>query len=164
VLELVSEAALVGAADVFEMMARVRPAATEAPGPRVQGTWVSGIVGLGSERIRISLVVHFPLELARDLTARLLGDPRGARGENGHLVRDAVGEIANMIAGRVKSRVGSDRHPLAVSLPAVVEGREFAIAQGGRAERFSYRLQFPSGACWLEGAVFAPERRPPNGP
>jgi chemotaxis protein CheX len=65
-----------------------------------------------------SLALQCGREHARDLTARFLGAD-GQEIESLDDVRDAVGELVNMIGGNLKTAIGSDR-PIELSLPTVV--------------------------------------------
>jgi chemotaxis protein CheX len=49
-------------------------------------------------------------------------------------VRDAVGEITNMIIGNFKNNIGSETGPLAMSTPTVICGREMTTSNGGAHE------------------------------
>jgi chemotaxis protein CheX len=160
VVERVAQAAVGGASDVFERMACVRPASSVFGGAHPNGPLVSGIVGLASDRLRISLAVHFPVQLAREMTARMLDQTVESLEGDGLVVQDAVGEIANMIAGRVKNRLAGEGHALAISMPSVVEGCDLALARESLGHGFGYRLAFASGDCWIQGAVveLRPER------
>ncbi len=78
---------------------------------------VVSMVGL-SGAVSGSLALQCGREHARDLTARFLG----ADGQEiGSLddVRDAVGELVNMIGGNLKTAIGS-QGPIELSLPTVV--------------------------------------------
>lgn len=152
-LELVASASARGAEEVFERMIRLRPQASRDADSALSGDWVTGVVGLDSESLRISLMLHIPQPLAQELTDRLLRQPPGSAVPDVGSVRDAVAEITNMIAGRVKSSLGEEHLPLLQSLPSVFEGRDFAVAEDLASGFFRYRLQFDAGACWIAGAV-----------
>ncbi|TAK26887.1 MAG: chemotaxis protein CheX [Chloroflexota bacterium] len=42
-------------------------------------------------------------------------------------VLDAMGELANIIAGNVKTELGAEGEPLSLSVPTVVTGRDFQV-------------------------------------
>ena len=66
---------------------------------------------------------------ARTIAASMLGlsssDDLGAND-----VSDAIGEIANMVLGAVKSRIQNEVGNIEVSIPSVVEGRELRSSLG----------------------------------
>ena len=157
VLEHIAEAAVAGAGEVFETMLHLRPVPIVTDDVRVSGEWISGIIGLASEVMAISVVIHFPLPLAQHVTALLLGLQTGTPAVDGDEVHDAIGEIANMVAGRIKNRICGEYPALSISLPSVVAGAQFSIFQGVHAPSFHYQLLLADKVCWIEGAVV--ERR-----
>jgi chemotaxis protein CheX len=72
--------------------------------------------------LRGGLNVCCGLECARTIAANMLcmDSPDGLADED---VIDAIGEIANMVMGSVKTRV-QDQVDIAISVPSVVQGRE----------------------------------------
>jgi chemotaxis protein CheX len=149
----IAEAAASGAGEVFETMLQLRPVSSATDDVRVSGQWISGIIGLSSETVAISVVIHFPLPLARHVTALLLGMQTETPALDGDEVHDAIGEIANMVAGRIKNRICGAHPALSISLPSVVAGTQFSIFQGVRAPSFHYQLLLADEVCWIEGAV-----------
>ncbi len=149
----IAASAVAAAGEVFETMMKMTPTAQAAGFVAHTDMMVSGIIGLTSDRYKINTIVHFPADLAARATAAMLGVPVSEIEQNGVDVQDAVGEIANMMAGRVKNRMLHERISLAISLPSVVSGREFVVGQCPGAQHFRYRLGMDGGACWLEVAV-----------
>lgn len=83
--------------------------------------------------------VHLELECQQSfrLTAKLMAmEPPTSMDDD---VRDAVAELANMIAGNLKSLLPSDT---VLSMPSVVEGSDFSLKVLGSNE--SVRLEFDS--------------------
>lgn len=97
---------------------------------------VSSLVGLaGAYNGLVSL--HMPSSLAITATSGMLGM---AVTELDDDVNDAMGEIANMIAGSFKqhlSRSGLDVH---LSTPSVVYGKEYVISLGKNPDQISVRF------------------------
>ncbi len=78
---------------------------------------VTGMIGLAGEAAA-SLSLHCSAEQARAFAARLLGmEPDSPISDDD--VRDAVGEIVNMIAGDIKTAIAHE-HRLELALPSVV--------------------------------------------
>jgi len=69
-----------------------------------------------------SALVECELPLARRMTAVLFGRPEDEVSVDD--VRDALGEITNMIGGNVKALLPA---PSRLSLPTVVEGADYAV-------------------------------------
>ncbi|MBM4024752.1 MAG: chemotaxis protein CheX [Planctomycetes bacterium] len=55
-------------------------------------------------------------------------------------VCDAIGEIANMVLGAVKSRVQNEVGSMEVSIPSVVEGRELRTTLGEDSHQVAIRV------------------------
>lgn len=82
-------------------------------------------------------VIEVGYELAFHATAALMGVPPPTEVDSD--VRDSIGELANMIAGNLKAILPSEAM---LSMPSVVEGRDFALSViGGNT---SSRLTFIS--------------------
>lgn len=86
---------------------------------------ISGMVGLGGTCPGM-VGVHIPDDFAREATAAMLG--MGIDEVDFDCdVYDAVGEIANMLAGEIKlilSRGGVD---ISLSTPTIISGKEYVI-------------------------------------
>jgi chemotaxis protein CheX len=78
---------------------------------------VVSLIGL-SGAVNGYLSLQCTREHARDLTARLLGAD-GHDVESLDEIRDAVGELVNMIAGKVKTAMACEQ-PVEIGLPTVV--------------------------------------------
>lgn len=108
---------------------------------------ISSLVGLaGSYNGLVSL--HMPSELALKATSSMLGMTVTELNDD---VNDAMGEIANMIAGSFKlhlSRSGLDIH---ISTPSVVYGKEYVISLGNAPEQIAVR--FATDDDWFMVAV-----------
>lgn len=73
---------------------------------------------------------------ARTIAANMLGmDPSEEIGEDD--ISDAVGEVANMVMGAVKSRIQDEVGSIEVSIPSVVQGRKLKNSLGEGASRVS---------------------------
>ena len=76
---------------------------------------------------------------ARAIAASMLGMASGEELGSGD-VSDAIGEIANMVLGAVKSRIQNEAGSIEVSIPSVVEGRELRNRLGERANQVRIRV------------------------
>jgi CheY-specific phosphatase CheX len=52
-------------------------------------------------------------------------------------IKDALGEVANMVMGTVKTAIQSDLHHLQVSIPMVITGRDLKNSIGEGTQRIS---------------------------
>ena len=148
----VEAAAVEGIGDIFEKMLKIRPALCRHV-PIDSRALISAVVALASQRIKINVVVHIPRPLAEQVTLRLLGSSCPQDGLSEADVHDAVGEIANMVAGRVKHQLAPSAAGLAIALPSVFAGGSLHLAGGRGAEDFEYCLRIEDGTFWLAGVV-----------
>jgi chemotaxis protein CheX len=80
---------------------------------------------------------------ALDITTGLLGlDATGAPPASRDEVADAVGEVANMIAGSFRTRMAVDRDAWAITVPTVTMGSDFYIKPmtSSRRASLSFRM------------------------
>ena len=96
--------------------------------PQVAGS--VGFVGKASGVIYIYTTVRF----AREMTCQLLGLSDGEIDGN-EMINDALGEVANMVVGLMKSRLADRNIPLSLTVPSIVRGNNFTIEQVSTAER-----------------------------
>ena len=82
---------------------------------------ISGMIGL-SGSIRGAVVIGFPQEAALNFINKFLMENYTELGPD---VSDAVGEIANIIAGYVKKFIPSEH--IEISLPSVVRGEKHMV-------------------------------------
>lgn len=92
--------------------------------PPAEKQWqLSALIGLAGE-LRGLLSLHCNAASARAIAARMLGiSPDLAEPE----VQDALGELANMIAGNVKAKVNASGIECMISIPTVVAGLDYEV-------------------------------------
>ena len=101
---------------------------------------VTAMVGFaGSYNGMISL--NAPQPLALSLASQMLGMEITECDDD---VRDALGEIANMIGGSFKHHFVKDGHEVRLSTPSVMSGAEYSISVGSVPDTLT--LRFESGA------------------
>ncbi len=88
--------------------------------------------------------LHVPQSLALVFTSCMLGMEVTEHNED---VNDALGEIANMIAGSFKHHLSKDGHEVKLSTPSVVTGKEYIISSGSSAN--SLTLLYDSNGEWF---------------
>ena len=87
---------------------------------------VSAMVGFaGSFSGMVSITT--PQKLALAFTSQMLGMEIAELDDD---VRDALGEIANMIAGSFKHHLVKDGHEVRISTPSVISGEEYVMTVG----------------------------------
>jgi chemotaxis protein CheX len=108
---------------------------------------ISGMVGLGGACNGL-VSIHIPRPLAIKVASSMLAMDLDEVNDD---VRDALGEIANMIAGSFKlhlSHGGSDVH---LSTPSVITGNEYIISVGNAKDILT--LLFDADEEWLMVAI-----------
>ena len=134
--------------EVFEMMLGVPSEALRlcASGDSVAGAEsVTAVVGFGGI-LSGACVISCDESSARQIAARMTGMEYEALDD---VVKDAVGEICNMVAGAWKSKVPELAASCGLSVPAVISGRdynlhmqspEFSLVQVFRFDRTTFQV------------------------
>lgn len=108
------------------------PIETDAPQPSADDLHVVGMVNI-TGNWEGSVLVRCTRPLARSITEAMFGmDPGEASADE---IADALGEIANMIGGNVKSLVPG---PSQLSLPTVVDYEHLSFPQSEECARSSF--------------------------
>jgi chemotaxis protein CheX len=125
---------LVGATvEVFETM--VFKSLTACPplggaAARPASNVVSTVAFAGHRRGLVAF--HSSLGAAREIAGAMLGVPLEAVGAD---MPDAIGEIANMIAGSFRTKLAATEPASAISVPSVTIGSDFCTRYGGNVRR-----------------------------
>lgn len=82
---------------------------------------ITGMVGLAGTH-KGMFAVHIPRELALAITTSFLGMEVEEINED---VQDAIGEIANMLGGSMKSILSNKGKDIQLSLPTTISGEEY---------------------------------------
>jgi chemotaxis protein CheX len=82
---------------------------------------MSAIIGFAGNLSGV-LSLHFSRSSASKIASALLGMEIA---EGDEMIRDAMGEMANMVAGGFKNRVSGNVETLKISIPSVIEGKGY---------------------------------------
>lgn len=85
---------------------------------------MSGIIGFAGD-VKGSVILCFSQSLATKIYEALTGDPPPA--DDIHPVADAVGELANMVAGGAKGPLSEMGLSIQISIPSVVCGKNHTV-------------------------------------
>jgi len=108
---------------------------------------ISALVGLaGTYNGLVSL--HMPTNLALAATSCMLGMEVSEINDD---VNDAMGEIANMIAGSFKQHLTKSGMDIQISTPSVIHGKEYVISLGSNPQQIAVR--FATDDDWFMVAV-----------
>jgi len=127
------EALLDSAKEVFETMVFMALAEAQPDGPDIGETALLSSITFKGD-LEGCLTICCGNACAQTIAANMLGTEPGEQvSEDG--ISDALGEMANMVMGVVKSRVQSDIGVMEVSIPSVVQGRELRNSMGEGAHK-----------------------------
>ncbi|MBF0551128.1 MAG: chemotaxis protein CheX [Deltaproteobacteria bacterium] len=85
---------------------------------------ISGIIGITGNKAIGSIAVSFAEKCILKIVSNMLGEPFT---EMNHEVRDAVGEITNMISGLARKELAEMGVTLEAAIPTVVSGKNHQI-------------------------------------
>ena len=111
--------------DVFETMLSLKAGGVPGEGVPHFDERVTGCVAFAGEHINGAVYLHLGVPFATQVAAAMLGLAPEDLGEPE--VNDVVGEVTNMLTGGLKSWLCDSGAECAVSTPAIIRGRSFAI-------------------------------------
>lgn len=107
---------------------------------------LSSMIGLGGG-LRGVLAVHCPAVVAKAITSTFLGTEVEELNED---VKDAIGEIANMVAGNLKVSFAAEGLDIELAIPTSVVGESFNVSGAARAQRVIVPLRMNADPFWIE--------------
>ncbi len=107
---------------------------------------ITGMVGLAGTHKGV-LAVHFPKQVALDVTSSFLGMEVDQINDD---VQDAIGEIANMLGGNLKTILSDRGKDINLSLPSTIYGDEYAFSSQAEVDQVILPFQAPSGVFYVE--------------
>lgn len=120
------QAIIDGIEEVFTTMLMIKLDAgtpIEGGGGDVESN-ITSMLGLGKD-IKGMLAIHCPDSVAKDITGTFLGVEVEELDED---VKDAVGEIANMVAGSLKTYFQDHDKAIELAIPTTVVGKSYRTA------------------------------------
>lgn len=130
-----TEALLEGSREVFETMMFMTVEPCNDVYDAIEGEEILGSITFKG-RIEGCLAICCNLECAGEIAINMLGmEPDEELSDEE--VEDAIGEVANMILGAVKTRIMDQVGDVQVSIPSVVKGSEMTSSMGEGAEEIS---------------------------
>jgi len=107
---------------------------------------LTSMIGLGGG-IRGVLAIHCPAKVAKAITSGFLGMEVLELDED---VKDAIGEIANMIAGNLKVAYATIAVNIELAIPTSIVGESFTVCSAARAQRVIVPLKMTGERFWIE--------------
>lgn len=102
---------------------------------------ISSLIGLGGD-LRGLLSLHFPKSVATALTSSFLGMEVTDLDDD---VKDATGELANMVAGNLKIVMAENDISAELAIPSTIIGDSYKTSGLGRADKVSAVFQTGKG-------------------
>lgn len=137
-----------GTKEVFSsmLMMDVKGEDVSSQGRSVIDSNMTSMIGLGGD-IRGMLAVHCPATVAKAITGGFLGMDVDELDDD---VKDAIGEIANMLAGNLK--IAYDEHDLKIELaiPSSIIGESFRLTGLSGAHKHYVAFELECGTFWVE--------------
>jgi len=132
----------------LEVMASVRPRRGKpfVKNGKVARGDISGVIGLAGEATG-SVAITFPGEMAKRIYAGMVGQEAAELDE---AVGDAIGEIANMIAGGAKATLSKDGYHFRIAIPSIVVGADHIIEHKGKGPCLVVPFDLEGETFWLE--------------
>ena len=107
---------------------------------------ISGIIGFGGT-VKGMLAVHVSEGVAKTITGGFLDMPVD---EIDNEVNDAIGELANMLAGSVKHTLSKNLVGIRLSLPSVIMGNQYSVGAPTHGFGIIVPFHIPGGIFYVE--------------
>jgi chemotaxis protein CheX len=130
--------------EVFQIMLGSRLQAHESAGEPDKREFTA-LVGLAGSICGV-LCLRCSDAAARNMAAKMLGMPAEEVGSDSW---DALGEIANMIAGNFKAKLSGAGDRCMLSVPTVIVGTDYATHSLSGGETIEVVLEFEGQALWV---------------
>ena len=124
----------------------ISAAAPLEQGKQVLGCHISAMIGL-SGGFSAMLGIHCPEAIGLAISGAMLGMEIDEIDAD---VKDAMGEIANMVAGGLKERFVAEGIDLELAIPTAISGKSFTIASSTRSKRVIVPFNVESGQFFIE--------------
>jgi len=107
---------------------------------------ISGIIGLAGTHKGV-LAIHLPHRVAMAITSSFLGMDVDEINSD---VEDAVGELANMLGGNVKSILSENGRDINLSMPTTISGKQYDFQSKKDAESLVIPCRCDAGEFVIE--------------
>ena len=107
---------------------------------------ISGVIGLAGTYKGV-LAVHLPHRVAIAITSGFLGMDVEEMNSD---VEDAIGELANMLGGNIKSILSEKGRDINLSMPTTISGHDYDYQSNKDAERTFIQFECQTGQFTIE--------------
>lgn len=107
---------------------------------------ITGMIGLAGTHKGV-LAVHFPNKVAMAITSNFLGMDVEDMNED---VQDAIGEIANMLGGNLKTILSEKGKDIILSLPSTISGDQYSFTSQAEVDQLILPFKTEFGSFYVE--------------
>lgn len=115
-------------------------------GKQALGCHVSAMIGLTGS-FSAMLGIHCPETVGLAISGAMLGMEIEEVDAD---VKDALGEIANMVAGGLKEKFAAENIGLELAIPTAISGKSYTIASSARSHRVIIPFSIEQGQFFIE--------------
>jgi len=140
--------------NILQTMAQItpQPGKPEIKADDISRGVISGFIDLTGSDARVSVAVTFSKEAILDIGSRMM---HMELKEVDDIIKDLVGEMANMVAGGAKANLQEAGYDFDLTLPSIVVGEEHQVKHS--VEGVTLMLPFSIGAGQFYVEVCAPD-------
>lgn len=113
----------------------------DAPVANPQQRTLSGMLGFAGN-LQGTVIIHLPAPVAVAITNAFLELDLDEVNDE---VKDAIGELANMVAGGIKYLLPDQGPDVQLSIPSIISGRGYTCDAAGKAERTAVEFETAAG-------------------
>jgi len=128
------------------LMLDLAPDAEDCPTDIALGGGISGMLGFSGD-LSGMLSLHCPAAVATGITGSFLGMEVTEINDD---VKDAVGELVNMLTGGLKEALAAAGQDIKLAIPTTIAGRSFRIASGSADNRVCVPFTLAEGRFFVE--------------
>lgn len=135
--------------EIFSSMVMMEVHVSSEPAPEGSNHYdsITGLVGLAGIHKGV-LAIHMPKKVALAVTGSFLGMEVEQIDAD---VEDAIGELANMLGGNVKTILSENGKDISLSLPSTISGEEYNFQMTSEStERTVIQFEADSGPFQIE--------------
>jgi chemotaxis protein CheX len=133
----------IAALEVFQMMAGAQLQVVQSPPEEPTGKHTA-MVGLAGALCGM-VILRCEEETGSKLASFMLG---GDAASNPSTIRDALGELCNMVAGNFKSKISTLADHCMLSVPTVISGEDYVMETAEPTEGFRVVLSLEGALIW----------------
>ncbi|MDO3378095.1 chemotaxis protein CheX [Geoalkalibacter halelectricus] len=128
------------------LMLDLEPEPVENAGEVALAGGITGMLGFSGD-LSGMLSLHCPAQVATGITGGFLGMEVEEINAD---VKDAIGEMVNMLTGSLKEGLAHVGHDIRLAIPTTIVGRSFRISSQSAENRICIPFSLPEGRFFVE--------------